>query len=187
MIRSLPHPTGVLGSTRTLQADSAEALHDAVESFVDSSNDAGARQLWPLVNVVRAQGPWEALSGGVVLVDAPGVQGARADTHAPPVHPLTAISSRRFVLFVVRRSTARRRSSSGLRFWPVQMTTLPAGRLCGTICARRGASAHGRRLAARALPAAPDQACWVAGADHFADCSRALLPLAQCRRMPCGS
>lgn len=66
----------VLGTTRSFQAATAEALHDSLEQFVDSTNDAAARQLWPLVKVVRAQGPWEALAGGVVLVDAPGVHGA---------------------------------------------------------------------------------------------------------------
>jgi hypothetical protein len=70
--------TDLLGSTRTLLAETAASLHAQAEEFIDSTNDSAARALWPLVKRVRLQGPWEVLAGSVVLVDAPGVQGARA-------------------------------------------------------------------------------------------------------------
>lgn len=67
-----------------------------MEAFVDSTNDSGSRQLWPLVKVVRVQGPWEPLAGGVVLVDAPGVQGERR-------HHKARLRARRRLLMIFAR------------------------------------------------------------------------------------
>ena len=65
------HPR--LGRRAMVRAPSAEALFERTAPFVDSSNDAAAGALWPLVQRVRVAGPWDALAAGVRLIDAPGL------------------------------------------------------------------------------------------------------------------
>ena len=48
-----------LGRAARLFAGSSEELFERAAPFVDSSNDAAAGALWPLVKRVRVAGPWE--------------------------------------------------------------------------------------------------------------------------------
>eukprot|EP00873_Tetraselmis_striata_P009523 jgi/Tetstr1/429787/TSEL_019654.t1 len=63
-----------LGGTVRVTHTSGHDLRLAVEAYVDSTNVTSSGALWPLVKSVKLRGPWEALAGGAVLVDAPGVQ-----------------------------------------------------------------------------------------------------------------
>ena len=47
----------LLGGTQTFGAASAADLHAQIEGYVDSSNEAGACQLWPLVKLARRPAP----------------------------------------------------------------------------------------------------------------------------------
>ena len=57
--------SSVLGSTRAFTASTGEALHAAVEPYVDSSNEAGGTALWPLVRRVRSAGPGASSPAGL--------------------------------------------------------------------------------------------------------------------------
>ena len=63
-----------LGTTRSLHAATAESIRRKIERYVDSRNSADTQAFWPIVKRVRCRGPWDVLSSGAVLVDAPGVR-----------------------------------------------------------------------------------------------------------------
>ena len=63
-----------LGTTRSFLAKTGAQLKALISPFVDSSDDLRGAAWWPIVRKAVLQGPWECLSGGVVLVDAPGVR-----------------------------------------------------------------------------------------------------------------
>lgn len=65
--------SSILGKKRTIERSTAEALHDEITSYVDSSNESDNGDLWPLVKRVRIYTNSPILERGLVLVDLPGV------------------------------------------------------------------------------------------------------------------
>ena len=62
-----------LGTTDCMTAGSGSQLEELYNKCVDSVNDGSEGSLWPIVKRVLLRGPWNVLSLGVRLVDAPGL------------------------------------------------------------------------------------------------------------------
>ncbi|KAK7739253.1 hypothetical protein SLS62_011259 [Diatrype stigma] len=82
-----PAVRSILGKVKELHEESASALYDRLQHYVDSKekvtgSDHKKRNIpmeyWPLIKVVRIYTKASALSTGAVIVDLPGVQDSNA-------------------------------------------------------------------------------------------------------------
>lgn len=86
---------------RQLTARTGDELRKGLKEYVTSDG-----QLWPLVQLVRIQGPFEALSAGGVLVDLPGLNDPNAAREAVTRSYLDT-SEYVWVVFNMRRALNR--------------------------------------------------------------------------------
>ncbi|KAB5558061.1 hypothetical protein GE09DRAFT_1221199 [Coniochaeta sp. 2T2.1] len=76
-----PSVKELLGVTKHLYADSAQALHAQLNPFIDSRQNGkstSSMSTWPLIKVVRVFTRSPVLENGLVLVDLPGLQDSNA-------------------------------------------------------------------------------------------------------------
>ncbi|KAG2488031.1 hypothetical protein HYH03_013337 [Edaphochlamys debaryana] len=70
--------TRLLGTTVRIRETKKAVFRSAVGRYVDSSNQAGTAQAWPVIKQARVAHNWPLLAGGAVLVDLPGVHDANS-------------------------------------------------------------------------------------------------------------
>ncbi|CAE6431599.1 unnamed protein product [Rhizoctonia solani] len=73
LIRSHSHTARLLGTTISIEYETATGLRRALEPFIKASSSIHRRQMWPLISRVRVWCNSWALETGYLLVNLPGV------------------------------------------------------------------------------------------------------------------